>query len=113
MAQPSRVGAAGSPGQTVSNHAEHSTSFHSETQSQTYSLTAGARVDSALNSFGIAGGATTAARGWEMATWEKEGGHAWQKGRPGHNPGGKYGHIQKEIIILCKIPLKTKQALGI
>lgn len=73
MAQPSRVGAAGSPGQTVSNHAEHSTSFHSETQSQTYSRTAGARVDSALNSFGIAGGATTAARGWEMATWEKEG----------------------------------------
>lgn len=37
---PSRVGAAGSPWQTVSNHAEHSTSFHSETQSQTYSRTA-------------------------------------------------------------------------
>lgn len=70
VVRPSRVGAAGSPGQTVSNHAEHSTSFHSETQSQTYSRTAGSRVDSALNSFGIAGGATTAARGWEMVTWE-------------------------------------------
>lgn len=29
-------------------------------------------MDSALNSFGIAGGATEAARGWAMATWESE-----------------------------------------
>lgn len=34
--------------------------------------TARSRVDSALNSFGIAGGATEAARGWAMATWESE-----------------------------------------
>lgn len=31
--------------------------------------------------------------------------------RSRHNPSGKYGHIL-EMVILCEIPLKTKQALG-
>lgn len=74
--------------------------------------TAGSRVDSALNSFGIAGGATEEGGGWEMATWGYEESHPRQKGRSGHNPSGKYGRIEKEILILCEIPLKPKQALG-
>lgn len=42
----------GARGQTVSTGAEHSTSLHSGTR---VTCTAGPRVDSALNSFGIAG----------------------------------------------------------
>lgn len=53
--------------------------------------TAGSRVDSVLNSFGDRWWSHRGeARGWE------EQGHPWQEGRPGHNPGGKYGHIKKK-----------------
>lgn len=82
---PGRVGAAGSLGQTVSKHAEYSTSLHSETRSKKkkkpYSRSG---VDSALNSFGIAGGATEEARGWETGRRQPVGA---KKAVPGRKAG--------------------------
>lgn len=50
--------------------------------------TAGSRVDSALNSFGIAGGggATEAGRGVGLVTWGRGLGRPWEGGRLGHDP---------------------------